>query len=302
MASISSRVQPGRPTVAEKYVRKTDPAEVLISDWREISATQHVVTARWPRAHSFYTPQPDSHSALLFTESLRQALALLTHTAFGIPLDHPLGWDYLRCAIAPEGLLTAPGPDGVEMHVTHTSVNRRRLGTARMTALVETERNGRSVGSAEVRYTTYPGAIYNRLRGHHADTARAFARALPPGPPAPPALVGREHERDVVLSSTGTDGFWRLRADTTHSVLFDHPHDHIPGMVLLEAFGQAAQAASAPYRVRPVSFDATFNRYVELDRPCLISTEALTLTNIRLVATQDSAVAATAVVTSAPIV
>lgn len=289
-----------RPTVAKRLVRKTDASEVLVTAWRGVSDHQHVVTTDWPLSHPFYTPEPDSHSALLFTESTRQALALLSHTEFGIPLDHRLGWDHVSCSTSSEGLLTAGGPAQVELHITHTSVSRRRLGCARLSAEIEATRGGTRVGTAQIRYTTYPEAVYRRLRGRYANAAECCARALRPGPPVAPGLVGREHTDDVVLSPTTRPDLWLLRADLGHSVLFDHPHDHIPGMVLLEAFTQAARSLRAPRPIQPVSFDAVFKRYVELDQPCLIEAEELDRSTVQLIATQGDTVAASALVTAPP--
>lgn len=283
-----------------RLVRKADAAEALVTDWREIGEDQHVVTACWPVDHTFYRPSPDSYSSLLFTESLRQGLALLSHTAFGIPLDHRLGWELFRSTVTPEALRPGTKPATVEMRITHSEITRRRMGSTYLTAHVEATRDGLPVGTADVRYVTHPGTIYNRLRGAYADAGEAFARALAPTPPVSPLLVGRTHVDDVILSPTGRPGRWQMRVDTSHTVLFDHPHDHIPGMVVLEAFSQAAQAELAPRRVRPVSFDTTFHRYVEFDQPVWITAEPLTPYDVRLSAVQNDAVVASGIVTSAP--
>ncbi|QNE79604.1 hypothetical protein F0344_34650 (plasmid) [Streptomyces finlayi] len=293
-------LHPQRPTVASRLVRKTNPSEVLITAWRGVSENQHVVSAEWPFSHPFYTPEPEAHRPLLLTESIRQALALLSHTEFRIPLDHRLGWDYISCSATPEGLRTTAEPAAVELHISHTSVSRRRLGCARLSAEVEAVRDGVRVGTAQIRYTSYPEALYRRLRGPYADAAEACARAFLPGRPLSPALVGRESDGDVVLSPTTRDNLWFLRPDLTHPVLFDHPHDHVPGMVLLEAFDQASTALCAPKETRTLSLDAVFKRYVELDQPCLIEGERLGTSGIQLIATQGDVVAVSALVTTAP--
>ncbi|MCJ0871898.1 ScbA/BarX family gamma-butyrolactone biosynthesis protein [Streptomyces sp. AP-93] len=283
-----------------RLVRKVDASEVLVTGWRELDDAEHVVTVRWPADHSFYRPEPGAYSPLLFTESLRQGLALLSHTAFGVPLDHRLGWEYFRSPVASAALRATGEPASVDIRITHTQVTRRRMGTTHLTAHVEASRDGRHVGTAEVRYVTHPGVIYDRLRGAYADAGRAFARTLPPPPPVSPGLVGRTDERDVTLAATDRPGLWQLRVDTSNTVLFDHPHDHIPGMVLLEAFGQATQAVVAPRRVCPVNFETTFHRYIELDQPCWITAEPVTRNDVRLSAVQNGDVVASAIVTSAP--
>ncbi|MDG4861264.1 ScbA/BarX family gamma-butyrolactone biosynthesis protein [Streptomyces sp. T-3] len=288
-------------TESQRLVRKTDPAEALVTGWHPISDTEHVVTVEWPRSHSFYAPDPDFYSPLLYTESLRQGLAALSSAALGIPLDHRLGWESYSSTVTPAGLRRSAGPVTVELRITHTSVTRRRLGSAHLNARIEAVRDGRHLGTAEIRYATYPGALYNRLRGRYSDAKQAFATALPHGPAVPPALVGRDDEDDVVLSPTTDPTRWQLRADISHSVLYDHPHDHIPGMVILEAFSQAAQAVVAPHRTLPVAFETTFRRYVELDQPCWITAEPLTTADIRLTAVQGERLTASAIVTTEPL-
>ncbi|MEU1056248.1 ScbA/BarX family gamma-butyrolactone biosynthesis protein [Streptomyces sp. NPDC005876] len=252
-------------------MRKSVPGEVLVTDWGEIDGKDQRVTVGWPSGHSFYV-QGDNYSPLLFVESLRQALALLSHHVHRVPLGHRLGWEHIRCTVNRQALRADGRAADVVLRISHPSVRRRRLGSVQLTSRIEAQRAGAHLGTAELDYTAHPPALYDRLRGSHRDAAQAVARALPPAPPVPAAGAGREHERDVLLSPTGTPGTWRLRVDTGHRVFFDHPHDHVPGMVLLEAASQAARAL-ADHPVTPVAFDARFLRYVELDRPCLVTAE-----------------------------
>ncbi|MEV0323437.1 ScbA/BarX family gamma-butyrolactone biosynthesis protein [Streptomyces sp. NPDC050658] len=255
-------------------VRKSVSDEALVTGWHSLSENCQVVTARWPQHHPFYS-EGERYSPLLATESLRQALALLTHTAHDIPLDHRLGWEYLRSTVNPDALWVDSEPAEVELVITHTDVKRRRMGSAHMTSQVQVTRSGLPLGTAMLRYSTHPPAIYDRLRGNYANAKDAFAQAIPLTPPVAATGVGRAHERDVVLSPTGRPHCWQLRVDTTHRVLFDHPHDHVPGMVLLEAASQAAQAEAAPEPVVLVALDTSFERYVEFDKPVLITAEPL---------------------------
>jgi hypothetical protein len=254
-------------------VRKASTHETLVTAWSRLSQSAQQVTVRWPREHGFYT-QDGRYSPLLLAESLRQALALLTHQAHEIPLGHRLGWEQLRLHIDPAALdahgTRAPQP--VTLVVTHPGVRRRRMGSVHLSSHVQALRAGVRIAHAHVEYTTHPPRLYDRLRGPYADAAHAFARALPPAPPVAAHQVGRLDDHHVVLSPTPSPLAWYLRADTAHTVLFDHPHDHVPGMVLLEAALQAAQAAS-PHPVDATAFDTRFLRYVELDRPCLVTAQ-----------------------------
>lgn len=260
-------------TEIKSYVGKADLAEALVTGWRSDCDAVQTVTAQWPRTHDFYTPTPDRHSPLLFTECVRQSLAVVAHAVHQIPVGYRMGWEYFRSDVAAEGLRTRGEAAEMKLVVTHTEVTRRRMGSVHLTGFVEATLHGEHLGCAEVHYSAHPPAIYNRLRGPYADAHTAFSRALPPGPALSPARVGRASARDVVLSPTADADQWELRVDTRNSVLFDHPHDHIPGMVLLEAVAQSAQAQASPRVVIPVGFDTTFFRYAELDAPCLITAE-----------------------------
>ncbi|MET9363216.1 ScbA/BarX family gamma-butyrolactone biosynthesis protein [Streptomyces sp. NPDC006632] len=258
----------------KELVGKKDLSEALVVDYQHLCETEQTVTLEWPGAHAFYTPDPQAHSPLLFTESVRQSLAVSCHMSLDIPTDHRLGWEYLCSDVTVDALRTTTRPTTVRMRVVHSAVKRRRLGSVQLVAHIEGSIDGRYAGSAEVHYSTHPGAIYNRLRGSYADARAAFGQAPPPGPAVAPERVGRDHARDVVLSPTDSPDRWQIRVDTGHSVLYDHPHDHIPGMVLLEAAGQAARA-SLPRPAVPLGFDTAFDRYVEFDAPCLLTTTRL---------------------------
>ncbi|MDX6330113.1 MAG: 2-oxo-3-(phosphooxy)propyl 3-oxoalkanoate synthase, partial [Streptomycetaceae bacterium] len=110
--------------------------------------------------------------------------------------------------------------------------------------------------------------------------------------PLPPATVGRDRPRDVVLSATGTPDVWQLRVDPTHPVLFDHAVDHVPGMLIVEAIRQAAQYHDQPLPCQLLSLQADFHHYAELDRPCTV---ALTRdgTGVTVTVTQDGGTVAT---------
>ncbi|MET9934087.1 MULTISPECIES: ScbA/BarX family gamma-butyrolactone biosynthesis protein [unclassified Streptomyces] len=261
-------------TGVKESVGKRDLSEAFVIDCLSLCDAEQIVTAEWPRAHAFYTPTPQAHSPLLFTESVRQALAVSCHTAHGIPMDHRLGWEYLRSDVDADALRITQRPTTVRLRVVHSAIKRRRLGSVHLVAHVEGTADGAYVGSAEVHYSAHPGVIYDRLRGPRADSRTVFPRFSAPTPAVSPERVGRGSVRDVVLSPTGEADRWRIRVDTSHSVLYDHPHDHIPGMVLLEAASQAAQA-SLDVPATPVGFDTTFDRYVEFDAACVLTTAPL---------------------------
>lgn len=76
-----------------------------------------------------------------------------------------------------------------------------------------------------------------------------------------------------MLSSGATGSHrWLLRVDGCHPVFFDHPVDHVPGMLLVEAARQAAVAATGGRGV-PIEMDTEFRKYVEFAEPCWIDAD-----------------------------
>ncbi|MET8977504.1 ScbA/BarX family gamma-butyrolactone biosynthesis protein [Streptomyces sp. NPDC004539] len=270
---MSSSAHIGSPTAdLHQLARKERTDEVFVRQWQKICPHIHTVTLAWPRSHAFYTLGSGVTSPMLLAETVRQALAVLSHEAQGVPLNHRLGWEHAHYTFTEAALRPRSEPMDVRLRVTHERITRRKLGSARLIARIEAACADGPLGTAVIQYITHPPAIYDRLRGTYADARRAFAAAPPPPAPVAPPLVDRTAPEDVVIAPGTAPHRFRLRVDTSHPVLFDHPHDHIPGMVLLEAVVQAARV-SVPGDLRPVALDTAFQRYVEFDTPCWIELE-----------------------------
>ena len=59
-----------------------------------------------------------------------------------------------------------------------------------------------------------------------------------------------------------------MRVDGRHPVHFDHPQDHVPGMMLIDAARQAALLSVPNAQVRGLT--AEFTHFVEIDDVCVI--------------------------------
>ncbi|BBC94558.1 MULTISPECIES: ScbA/BarX family gamma-butyrolactone biosynthesis protein [Streptomyces] len=267
----------GVQPVCATLTRKTVPGQVFLSGWRSHDdGISHTVIAHWPTRHPLYAPHADRYNPLLFSETIRQSLALLSHVAHEVPLDFRLGWESYDSSIVPAALSARTPPTDVRLTITHTKVTRRRLGSTHLAAQITAMRDEQPLGIARVRYIAHPPAIYSRLRGEYADAQAATARALPLGPALDEAVRGgATSPENAVLSPLGEPHRWQLRADTANRAFFDHDHDHIPGLLLLEAAAQAVHAMSGTARIALMEFDASFVRYVELDAPCWVEATPL---------------------------
>ncbi|OEJ22424.1 hypothetical protein BGK67_33310 [Streptomyces subrutilus] len=252
-------------------VHRAAVAEVMLTDWRRESDTRFRVEAQWPRSHSFFTPIDGEHyDPLMASETIRQIGYLLAHAEFGVPFGYQfLLWD-LSLSVEPEHLQVRQTPASLDIEVNCTNVKRRGSGTLaglRYDTLIR--RDGHLVATGSVSFTCTGPTAYQRVRAQHALNGDQLP--LPLTAPAAPQSVGRTSPVDVVLSPLGQPNRWRLRVDTRHPVLFDHPVDHVPGMVLIEAARQASAAALKRTSLLPLSLAGDFRRYVELGVPCEIN-------------------------------
>jgi hypothetical protein len=258
-------------TVPKEFVHRASVAEVMLTDWERTGDHRFGVTAQWPRSHSFFTAVNGRHDPLIAAETLRQAGALLAHAEYGVPLGHHfLMWD-LSLTVWPEHLLVGSAPAALDIDVVCSDIKMRRESLAGFRYRTVIRRAGHVVATGSASFTCMAPKIYQRLR---ADRLNDAGPQLPLTAPTAPQNVGRVSPTDVVLSPTGQPGRWQLRVDTRHPVLFEHPVDHIPGMMLLEAARQAT-VATLGEGATPLSVTAEFSRYAELDAPCMIEARRL---------------------------
>ncbi|MFE9769602.1 ScbA/BarX family gamma-butyrolactone biosynthesis protein [Streptomyces sp. NPDC005808] len=265
---------PFTTTVPRQYVHRAAVSEVLLTGWEPavdgaaVQPDAFVIRAQWPRGHSLFSQAGGYQDPMLLVESVRQIGALLSHAEFDVPFGHHfLMWD-MSFAITEELLVAGPAPTEVELHTVCSDMVRRGKNLSSMRYAVTVVVDGVALGTAAAAFRCTSPAVHKRLRGERPPIAK---RAL--GEPIAPAAVGRTDAAHVVLSATGADPRayrWELRVDTGHAIFFDHEVDHVPGMLLLEAARQAAQASTGlPYTL-VVAVDSTFHRYAELDAPCWI--------------------------------
>ncbi|MGW1409012.1 ScbA/BarX family gamma-butyrolactone biosynthesis protein [Streptomyces sp. NPDC002403] len=261
-------------TVPKELVHRSTVAEVMLTDWNRVDDTHFVMSAEWPRGHSFFTPVADGyHDPLIGCETVRQIGILLGHAEFGVPFGHQfLVWD-LDLAVRPQHLRVGCGPASLSIDVHCTEINRRGRNLSGLRFEAVFHRDGNIVATGGGSFSCMAPAVYRRVRGEHIPGGNRDQ--LPLISPAAPQSVGRTSPMDVVLSPTNEQNRWQLLPDTRHPVLFEHAVDHVPGMVLVEAARQATAAALGRPSYLPLAIANEFKRYVELDSPCMIEASPL---------------------------
>lgn len=261
-------------TVPRGYVHRASVSEVLLTGWENDTAApggpsdSFVVRAQLPRSHALFAPAGGHQDPMLLVESIRQAGILLAHAEYDAPFGHQfLMWDISLSATA-SALTTGPTPTDIELRTACRDIVRRGRTFAGMRYDVSVLRDGMPMATGSARFNCTSPAVHRRLRAGRPTTT---GRPLPS--PVHPGEVGHSNPQHVLLAGGpgGRRDGWELRVDTDHPIFFDHPVDHVPGMLLIEAARQAARAATGQPDALLVGLTSEFARYAELDAPCWIS-------------------------------
>lgn len=279
-------------TVSRHLVHRAAAAEVLLTDWRQTGPDTFTLAAQWPRGHLFYCSRDGRFDPMLMAETIRQTGILLAHVGYDVPPSRAFLMQRLRFGCVPSRMYSAHAPLDLVVTATVSEILRRACGVGGMRVDLTLLRDDEPIGTGNGVLRCVAPAAYERLRW-----SGAVRETGPPVPVSPvdPTAVGRQLPCDVVIGPPDGDGTCPLRIPLAHPVFFDHPLDHVPGMLAIEAIRQAAVAAVGRPAAPVLAAEATFPTFLELDRECVVVVEGVQATGDRDVVTlrceQDGAVA-----------
>ena len=257
-------------SAAAVHKRRAD-ALLLTGHARQLGPEEYLVPASWPDDHPLY--HPDAHGRidpLLAVETIRQVGILIAHEHLGVPQDHAFVLASLAVEMEPAAVA---GDDRLPVEVVarprHDRQDPRRTRTVMMAMF---QAAGRNIARARIAWQTLNPSEYRATRwaAHEPGTGSLDnAEGLRAADRLPAARTGRRSPRDVVLAGP-VSGPWRLQPDLAHPVLFDHPCDHVPGMVLLEGIRQAFACSGTDPSRAATTVLARFRRFGEWDAPVVI--------------------------------
>jgi hypothetical protein len=254
-------------TVPRQLVHRAAVSEVFVTDVCVTGETTFQVGAQWPRSHGFFGPKALFHDPMLLAETIRQATLAIAHQVFAVPQNANFILQEVVYLITRDGLRLDGRPANIVLSAGAHDIRQRGGELSGMRVEYSVYRDMKRVGSGDIGWRCVTPASYARLRGDRY--GRQWSPARLPAP-VDPRLVGRDKEADVVLAVTEQDDRWLLRVDQGHPVMFDHPVDHVPGMVAMEAARQAALLWLGRPDAVPVLGSFAFTRYIELDLPCTV--------------------------------
>lgn len=267
-------------TVPRKLTHRWAVSEVYVTDAAQLGTEEFLAGVQVPRAHCvWYDRRFPFHDPLAVVEAGRQAAFVVVHRYFGVPVE---GYSFVSQQIDYRVVdlerFRDDGRSPLEgvFHLVLSDQEERDGDLVGVTFRAELTVGGRPAMTMGGRLVFFPRADYEVMRVY--GRARGTEHAAEPPVPAQqldPALVGRVDRRNVVLAdipqhSPGQHRFG-LVVDPSHPSFFDHPQDHVPGPLIVEALRQAAIVAAQRDGVvaSPVAVlgagDAEFLGFAELD-------------------------------------
>ncbi|MFH9569870.1 ScbA/BarX family gamma-butyrolactone biosynthesis protein [Streptomyces sp. NPDC017230] len=271
-------------TVPRSLVHRHALSEVFLTDSARVDDHRFVAAAQLPPSHAYYTDHttPLSLDPLLLLECCRQAETHAVHTHFGAPPGTKFVLQEWSMTLSDDASAPpAGGPVPVTIDAT-TQDAQWVAGTLRgLGYRMRVSASGRPLCELTMRVKYVADTVYAKLRGRATGTtptSEAY-RDVETAGLVEPGRVGRARPENVVLLDPvpAEDSVAaRLRVAGGHPSLFDHPQDHVPGMVLMEAGRQAALLSAGtftgegPGKWAPSGLRASFGAYAELDAPLTV--------------------------------
>lgn len=275
-------------TVPRHLVHRAAVCEVFLTDAVQIGDGAFAVAAQLPRVHSYYSDaerMPASYDPLLLLEAARQAGIYVSHIFFDVPESYKYILNNSAIHVEDPGTLAVsakPGHATLTLDVVDTKTRDGQVVGYALQVIVDLD--GRRTAEISIAMQWMPSEAWDRLRhrGRTAldlgsyDPASVEAHHMQASARPTPATVGRRAASNVVLSGVTThdDGIdAAVVVDLGHPALFDHPLDHIPGMLIFEALRQSSILAAheahglAATRLAMSRCEAQFLRFGEFELP-----------------------------------
>lgn len=257
--------------VARELVHRRAVSEVFLTGIQGAGGTAYTLSAQWPRWHVFYGSRNRGFDSALVVETLRQLTILIAHTQLDVPLGMQFLMPEMSVSMASGATPDPSRPAEVTAEVRVSEVRRpgRGLAAFRTTAVFLVDGHRIAEGTATARIVE--AGAYSRIRSRRR-TAGLHRNVTP----VSAAKVGHASSWNVVLGESVATGRWPLRVDVSNPILFDHPLDHVPGVLLIEAVRQALRLALRDPSLDFVTFDARFISIIEFGHEAEVVLESLT--------------------------
>ena len=228
-------------TIDRALVHRDSIAEVLLTDLIRLDELELLVAAQWPRSHRVYRPDRSGrHDPMLILESIRQTGLAVSHFAFGVGFDQQslmrdVGF-VLDQRCEPRALRSATNL-AITVSCRNLIMRAGRLRGMTLELSFAADELPFATGCGTVRWMPVQNYTALRARGGVVpdwDELR-WSSVLPPRS----ASAIRAAEDALLRCEPEPGDRRRLVVPLDHPVYFDHPLDHAPGMLIIDAAWQA---------------------------------------------------------------
>lgn len=258
-------------TLARELVHKGAISEVLVTSITG-QRTSWICHAQLPRRHHFHTDtigtQRAYHDPLLVLEAFRQACIAASHLFYDVPMDARHTVRYYELSVVDIAAL-ARGPKALDLEIGIVVRKEFRRGEDGPVQGLDVA----AVASRDGTKVVEMSGGFGWMSASRWASFRAGA-SWDPGPQpasADPARVGRTCPENVVIGDpvVGADrASAPILVDLDHPAIFDHPLDHLPGGLIIEACRQLSLAVMGPAAVTvtvPDWLRCDYQSFTELD-------------------------------------
>ena len=292
------RVRSEQETLRQ-LVHKRTSQNVLLTGISANGTDRFGCTGRLPDDHQFFndagrTPRKD---ILFYTELGRQASLAISHAFLGVSAEDVFIFEgseaRLTDAVWAPAFQFTPGPVSIDIAINEIT-RRRTNAVSRVVAEHTMSIGGEPVFRGTGAWTIQPAALFQRLR-----------KTSPIGSMRASLDDARQQMASNVVIAAPPRGADRtsfttsLIVDYTHPYFFDHPCDHIPGMLLLEGCAQLALAAFAEAtsvsaaRSAVSAYRMNFLQFVECGRPITLAAQVNAEDDVEIAISQPDVVCGT---------
>lgn len=236
-------------TVRKDLVHRSAVSEVFLTDAQRIEEDRFYTGAHLPRTHSYYNDAPSltHHENIVLLEVCRQSSIIVSHNYYDAPLDAKFIFNEAKFKIENnEALLIKSKPSYVVTEIEVISKSGRNGKVNGLTFEMRLYVDGNIAATKLMNITWLTKPVWGKMRNKALKTAETFSNIALPSINSQSTLtqiMGRTNIDNLVLRSVeNQNGQYvsAIQVNQSHPAMFDHPLDHIPGMLLIEAFRQMA--------------------------------------------------------------
>ena len=231
---------------AEKHlVHKAFNGEVFLTDSHRIDESTFEIAAFLPRAHTYYNDTQDStrHDVSTLLEVFRQCSILVAHKFYGVALNSKFIFDSADFKVLHNEILeNSPQSYQSIIKITILQVKHKRGNNYGLLLDMQLFIGSKKYATKIMDMSWFAPEIYEKLRGKVAnenytplDNHQISSKSL-----------GRNATTNIVITQFLQESQYfqtTIIPNQAHPAFFDHPLDHIPASLLIEASRQSSLLA-----------------------------------------------------------